>query len=356
MSLALALQSGDVTSLPSRRDEAWRYTDLRAALRAIPEASPRGEAPLAAGPFGNIASSQQLKIINGEGPSRLFITESMVTWSCLKIENKPTIELRIIADKNAGSHQSTLNIQVEPGVRAILLESHEGFGGAYLNVFDLNIHLGVGASLERIVILNDSSEAISVVTATVDLAANATLNQTVLTTGAKRQRFETHVNHPGQGASVRLDGVYLLGDARHSDQTTLVTHKGEGGTTNQLTKGAVRDNARAVFQGKIAVERGADQTDARMGHHALILSERAEIDAKPELEIYADDVSCAHGNTVGALDEEALFYIRSRGVPLIDARALLIGAFVGEVTDRISHEGARQVAQDWLLASGMGAS
>jgi Fe-S cluster assembly protein SufD len=155
---------------------------------------------------------------------------------------------------------------------------------------------------------------------------------------------------------VWLDGVYLLGDARHSDQTTVVTHKGEGGTTNQLTKGAVRDNARAVFQGKITVERGADQTDARMGHHALILSERAEIDAKPELEIYADDVSCAHGNTVGALDEEALFYIRSRGVPLEEARALLISAFVGEVTDRISHEGARQVAQDWLLASGMGAS
>jgi Fe-S cluster assembly protein SufD len=236
------------------------------------------------------------------------------------------------------------------------LESHEGFGQAYVSDLAISLKIGSGATVERVAILNDSAEAISVVTATVDLGANATLNQTVLTTGAKRQRFETHVSHPGQGASVRLDGVYQLGDARHSDQTTVVTHKGEGGTTNQLTKGAVRDNARAVFQGKITVERGADQTDARMGHHALILSERAEIDAKPELEIYADDVSCAHGNTVGALDEEALFYIRSRGVPLEEARALLISAFVGEVTDRISHEGARQVAQDWLLASGMGAS
>ena len=346
MSLALALQSGDVTSLPSRRDEAWRYTDLRATLRAIPEASPKAEAPVAAGPFAAIAEAEAITIVNGFGPDRLILAAG---------EHR-TVCLRLIASQTAGSHHASLAITVGEGAHLTLLESHEGFGQAYVSDLAISLHIGSGASVERVVILNDSAEAISVVTATVDLAAHASLNQTVLTNGAKRQRFETHVSHPGQGASVRLDGVYLLGDARHSDQTTVVTHKGEGGTTNQLTKGAVRDSARAVFQGKITVERGADQTDARMGHHALILSERAEIDAKPELEIYADDVSCAHGNTVGALDEEALFYIRSRGVPLEEARALLISAFVGEVTDRISHEGARQVAQDWLLASGMGAS
>ena len=346
MSLALALQSGDVTSLPSRRDEAWRYTDLRAALRAIPEASPKDEAAIAAGPFAVIADAEALVIVNGFGPDRLTVASG---------EHR-TVSLRFIASAAARAHHAALAIEVADGGVLTLLESHEGLGSDYVSDLAISLKIGSGATVERVAILNDSAEAISVVTATVDLGANATLNQTVLSTGAKRQRFETHVSHPGQGASVRLDGVYLLGDARHSDQTTVVTHNGEGGTTNQLTKGAVRDSARAVFQGKITVERGADQTDARMGHHALILSERAEIDAKPELEIYADDVSCAHGNTVGALDEEALFYIRSRGVPLEEARALLISAFVGEVTDRISHEGARQVAQDWLLASGMGAS
>ncbi len=346
MSLALALQSGDVTSLPSRRDEAWRYTDLRAALRAIPEASPKDEASITAGPFAAIAEAEALVIVNGFGPDRLTVAPG---------EHR-TVSLRFIASPAARAHHAALAIEVAEGGFLTLLESHEGLGSDYVSDLAINLQIGSGATVERVVILNDSAEAISVVTATVDLAANATLNQTVLTNGAKRQRFETHVSHPGQGAAVRLDGVYLLGDASHSDQTTVVTHKGEGGTTHQLTKGAVRDSARAVFQGKITVERGADQTDARMGHHALILSERAEIDAKPELEIYADDVSCAHGNTVGALDEEALFYIRSRGVPLIEARVLLISAFVGEVTDRISHDGARQVAQDWLLASGMGAS
>ena len=110
------------------------------------------------------------------------------------------------------------------------------------------------------------------------------------------------------------------------------------------------DTARGVFQGKIIVERGADGTDARMGHHALILGERAEIDAKPELEIYADDVQCAHGNTVGNLDESALFYMQQRGIPADEARALLTQAFLIEVVDRIGHEGAREVVREWLTA------
>lgn len=346
MSLALALQSGDASSLPSRRDEAWRYTDLRAALRAIPAASPKDEAPIAAGPFATMAGIEAITIVNGFGLGRLTLAAG---------EHR-TVYLRVIASMTASAHHAALTIEVGEGAHLTLLESHEGFGSAYVSDMAITLNIQSGAAVERVVILSDSAEAISVVTATVDLAANASLSQTVLTNGAKRQRFETQLTHPGQGASVRLDGVYLLGDARHSDQTTVVTHDGEGGTTTQLTKGAVRDSARAVFQGKIIVARGADQTDARMGHHALILSERAEIDAKPELEIYADDVSCAHGNTVGALDDEALFYIRSRGVPLEEARALLISAFVGEVTDRIVNEGARTIAQDWLLASGMGAS
>ena len=143
-----------------------------------------------------------------------------------------------------------------------------------------------------------------------------------------------------------------LAGKRHADLTTIVNHIGPGGTTDQLTKGSVRDSARAVFQGQIQVAPGADQTDARMGHHGLILADGAEIDAKPELEIFADDVSCAHGNTVGALDDDALFYMGSRGVPLDQARAILVGAFSQEVIDRIETEAVREAAQDWLDRAG----
>ena len=105
-----------------------------------------------------------------------------------------------------------------------------------------------------------------------------------------------------------------------------------------------------MFQGRIVVAKGADGTDARMRHSALILSEGAEIDAKPELEIYADDVQCAHGNTIGALDEEVLFYVRSRGVPEAEARALLTEAHLGEVVERIEHEGAREAVRAFVAS------
>jgi Fe-S cluster assembly protein SufD len=174
-----------------------------------------------------------------------------------------------------------------------------------------------------------------------------TFGQTVVASGSRRQRIETVVAHPGGRASVRLDGVYLLDGKRHSDHTTVVTHTGVDGVTNQLVKGVVRDQARGVFQGRIVVNEGADRTDARMGHHAQLLSDRAEVDAKPELEIYADDVSCAHGNTVGAMDEDALFYAQQRGIPEAEARAMLTEAFIGQVIDRIWFEAARRVLRTW---------
>lgn len=346
MSLSDALKSRDASLLPSRRDEAWRYTDLRAAVRAIPEPSPLGTVPAARGPFAAIKADFSLVIINGQGPKSLRLGAGETL----------TVEFRIIADTNATSHQSALNLDLAEGARLTLLESHEGRGMDYLSVTNLTIHLGEGASLERVVILDEQSDAVSVIAADITLSPGSSLKQTVLTKGAARQRFETKVTHPGGGASVRLDGVYRLGGKRHTDLTTIVNHVGPGGTTDQLTKGSVRDAARAVFQGQIQVAPGADQTDARMGHHGLILSDGAEIDAKPELEIFADDVSCAHGNTVGALDEDALFYIRSRGVPLDQARAMLVEAFSQEVIDRIETEALREVAQAWLAGVGAGGS
>jgi Fe-S cluster assembly protein SufD len=128
----------------------------------------------------------------------------------------------------------------------------------------------------------------------------------------------------------------------------VLTHELADGTTDQLTKGLVRDQARGVFQGRIVVREGADRTDARMGHHALLLNDGAEVDAKPELEIYADEVACAHGNTVGSLDEAALFYMRSRGLPELEAKALLMKAFIGEVIDRVAHEPARDAVRAWV--------
>ncbi len=334
MSLSTALRTGDLAELPSRRDEDWRWTDLRGLIRKLPAASPEAVVP-AGGPFAGLG--EDLTVVNGRGVACLTIAG----------EGDHVRLLRFVSTTAGTGHHARIQVQVEAGASLTLLESYEGQAAGYIASAELDITLGEGARLERIVLAADDAEAVNVSTATVSLAAGSSYAQTVLTTGARRQRLETNVAHPGAEASVRLDGAYLLEGQRHADLTTTVTHGGVDGTTSQLTKGVARDQARGVFQGRIVVQPGADRTDARMRHQALILSERAEIDAKPELLIFADDVQCAHGNTVGALDEDAIFYAMQRGLPADRARAMLTAAFVGEVIDRIEHEGARAVALAW---------
>jgi Fe-S cluster assembly protein SufD len=343
MTLASAIKTGDVAELPSRRDEDWRWTDLRGLIRTMPPASPPGDAArLVEGPFAGLGDDE-IVFLNG----RRLVGEGVVR---IAAGVPRTLRLRFVSQAAQGAHQSVLSLVLETGASLTLLESHEGVDGAYVTDTAIDIALGAGARLERLVLIAEAGDAVAVGRADIVLSARTSLGQTTLTTGAKRQRAETRLSHPGGGASVRLDGVYLLDGPRHADLTSEVIHTGPGGSTDQLTKGAVQGPARAVFQGRIIVREGADQTDARMGHHALLLSDRAEVDAKPELEIYADDVACAHGNTVGALDEEALFYAQARGLPEAEARAMLTEAFVGAVVDRIEHEGARDVARAWVAA------
>jgi Fe-S cluster assembly protein SufD len=335
LSLASAIALRDSAELPSRRDEDWRWTDLRGLIRALPEPSAEIAAgDLGEGPFDVLAGAVRV-LANGRGSARIVAGA-----------DPEIMALRVIS-RGAGSHAASAVIEVSPGERLTLLETYEGDAGGYVANASLTITVGEGGELERIVLAADGLEGVSVSQAQVTLAPKARFSQTVLSTGARRQRIETRVVHPGGDAEVRMDGVYLLAGKAHADQTTEVVHSGVDGVTRQLVKGVVADQARGVFQGRIVVAEGADRTDARMGHHALVLSDRAEVDAKPELEIYADDVSCAHGNTVGARDDEARFYARQRGIPEAEARAMLTAAFVGEVIDRIGHEGAREIARAW---------
>lgn len=337
-SLAKAIATGDLTQLPSRRDEDWRWTDLRGLLRTLPP-TPGPAEVTTEGPFAALGGDQ-------------FLVPNGFVEGFTHIEggpDSPVAQLRFVAAE-AGSIATTVLVAIRAGQTLTLLESYEAPADGAVSDITLDIEVTEGGRLERIVLAADGPTSVTVSTATVKLAPGASYAQTVLTSGARRQRIETRVSHPGQGATVRLDGAYLLHEQRHADTTSVVTHAGLGGVTSQLTKGVVDGQARGVFQGRIVVERGADQTDARMGHHALILSDRAEVDAKPELLIFADDVQCAHGNTVGALDENALFYAQQRGMPFETARAMLTQAFVGEVVDRIEHEGAREVAAAWVAA------
>ena len=253
--------------------------------------------------------------------------------------------------RRARAIRASVRIAVRPGARLTLLESHEGQGAAYVANYRIELDIPAGAEVTRVVLVDEPADAISIAVDPGEDGAGRDLSP-----DDDHQRREAAASGDASGpraaraTEVTLDGLYALSGERHTDLTSVVRHGGLNGVTSQLTKGVVRDTARGVFQGKIVVERGADGTDARMGHHALILGERAEVDAKPELEIYADDVQCAHGNTVGNLDESALFYMQQRGIPADEARALLTQAFLIEVVDRIAHEGAREVVRSWLTA------
>ncbi|MGZ6010994.1 MAG: Fe-S cluster assembly protein SufD, partial [Caulobacteraceae bacterium] len=327
--------------LPGRRTEDWRWSDLKGVVRAVPPPSPAAATPASPPPLAELAADNEIVVVNGR--SEVFGFHAVAGLP-------RTLRLRIVSSADQTAHQGVLTLDVEPGAELTLIETYEGDGAGYLSDFSLAVSVGEGAKVERIVLLDEPADAVSISQSQVELQAGAWFGQTVVAAGAKLQRHETQLRHPGRGAEVRLDGLYLLNDRRHADLTTVVDHSGVDGVTTQLTKGLAKDQARGVFQGRIVVEEGADRTDARMGHHALLLNDGAEIDAKPELEIYADDVSCAHGNTVGSLDEDALFYMRARGIPEPEARALLMEAFVGEVVDRIRHEGARAAVHAWVSA------
>lgn len=338
MNLDEAIRLRDPSRLPSRRDEDWRWTDLRGLLRTVPEPSQRLEpGELGVGPFDGL-EGEAILVANGAGPEDLRIVA----------DESRTVILRNVS-RGDGAHASRLRIEVAAGGRLTLLESHEG-GGAGLSLLGIDLSLGEGASCERLVLSDLDPESVAVVELDVRLSARTRFAQTLMTTGARRQRLETRVRHPGQGAEVRLDGAYVLRDRRHADLTTSVRHEGPDGRTEQLTRGIVDDQARAVFQGRITVQEGADGADARMAHNALILSDRAEVDARPELEIYADDVACAHGATVGALDEDVLFYMRQRGLPEAEARSLLAASFLGEVLDRVEAPVPVEYLRAWLAA------
>jgi Fe-S cluster assembly protein SufD len=337
VSALFRLDFRDVSTFPTRRDEAWRWSDVRRALPQPVSTAPELAPPFPPGPLAGLADAETV-FANGQLSGGAPLVR-------LRLEGG-VHHLRFISAADGAGWQSGADIVVPAGAHATLIETHEGQGG-YAASAVVSLTLGEGAALERIVVLDEPTDAVSLTATTVALAKDARFAQTVVATGGRLQRYETHLTHPGEGATVRMDGLYLLDGQRHADLTSVVLHEG-GGATSQVCKGVVTDRARAAFQGRIEVRPGADGTDARMRHDALLLSDTAEVDAKPELEIYADDVACAHGNTVGALDDDSLFYIRSRGVPEADARALLIQAFLGEAVERIAHEGAREAVADFV--------
>ncbi|HVY88187.1 MAG TPA: SufD family Fe-S cluster assembly protein [Hyphomonadaceae bacterium] len=326
--------------LPTRRTEGWRWTPLR---RALEDAGPPWVRP-------DITTGVDFSL---EGLLAAFRPSDTVAALALGLaddawEYGGGAPLQI----DSRSRGTGARIVLNPGQAGVVVQhirktEHLQTGAALID-------LAPGAELSLVLIFEDSS-ASRIALNRVRLGTGATYRQFVLTEGAKLSRVETEVDIAGAGAKVELSGVYLAAARRHADLTSQVILNAEDAEVRQLVRGVARKGGRGVFQGRFKVERVAQKTDAQMEHNALLLEEGAEIFAKPELEIYADDVQCSHGNTAGQLDENAIFYLRQRGIPEIEARAMITRAFLIEALPDWLDEAVRgeveQRIDAWLGAA-----
>lgn len=239
------------------------------------------------------------------------------------------------AGTNVGVTQSFVEIDVAAGASADLIEYHvsDGEEDHYANSV-LTLNIGEAAEVRHVRIQNRAKRHVQTGRISIVPGRNAALCMASYDLGGALVRNDIDIDLSQPGADVSFDGLYLAGDGQHIDNHTRVDHRVGPATSSQEYRGILNGKCRCVWNGKAIVHKGADGTDARQANHNLLLSEKAEIDAKPELEIYADDVKCSHGTTVGQLDESALFYLRSRGLGKNHATRILTHAFAADLVQR----------------------
>jgi len=399
-----AFEAYERAGLPHRRIEEWKYTDLRVLMREVkplaakPDASalklakaalklvaisgatklvlvdgvyaaelsdkaPAGtsvktlrevlenEANPAAGDLLQTASTDAMISLNAA-----MATDGFVVSVADGVQLSAPIQIIHLATAAAASAFTRSHLRIGKGARATIVENFVAVGEA--SAYQVNdaviLWIGDDADVAHIRLMDDAPDAVNISSAIVTVGAKTKLNFFNMTTGAAVSRLQGFITLAGEGSELLLNGVNLLKKTEHGDTTLVVDHAVPQCTSRELFRAVVDDRAHSVFQGRIIVRPDAQKTDGKMMTRALLLSDEAEADNKPELEIFADDVTCGHGATAGALDETLLFYLRARGLPEKAAQALLIQAFVGEAIEGIADDDLREAvmaaAERWLEA------
>jgi Fe-S cluster assembly protein SufD len=362
------------TGLPTRRVEAWHYTDLRAALA--------GAAPILRAPThadieaarGRLAGRQrltagaQLVLLGGRFigelsdrlPTGVSIAEGPITAKAVDdplaalnealSPSGPTITvasgarvaqpitiLHLDDEASFYSVYSRTAIALDAGAQASFVEIFEGAHAGVQRHAATILTLADGARAKHVAVVGDEP-GLHIETQVCELAKSAELTAFGLVSGGELTRRQIFVRMTGDLAKMALGGLALIDGARRADTTLQVVHAAPAGMSREFYRAIVDDDAVGIFQGKIIVERAAQKTDGAMKSQAILLSPRAQMNEKPELEIFADDVVCGHGATVASLDPEQLFYLQSRGIANGDAKAMLLEAFGAESIDRLEDE------------------
>ena len=380
--------------LPSRRNEAWKYSDLAQALN---ERKSENAAPMAAAPDpiaiagadlvcfrdGALESGAALpgdvaKLAEAiAGPSedaRLLGAVYPQANHALIALNASELGEGLILHVKKGEHRETpLHVQidwtalstpsdrgrhvrllviVEDGAEATLVESHIGEPPFATLVTEIKLSAQARLNHVRLERIGPSGRLSGVTLG--ELQTSARYQAFYFSEGARFARHEAHLKLAGENAEAVLDGACLAAGETHCDNTIVIAHDAPNAQSRQFFRNVLGGRAHGVFQGCVKVARPAQKTDARQMCRSLLLSRKARISAKPELEIFADDVKCSHGATSGELDEQALFFLRARGIPLEEARIMLVEAFLGDGVDSIANESVREAARalttDWLAA------
>jgi Fe-S cluster assembly protein SufD len=386
--------------LPTRRDEAWHYTDLRSLFAyAAPLASAPDAAAIAAArqtlakrasagavtlaivdgrfipelsdapPAGvRVASLAQAGCtagsVNANGDPLFALNGALAQGGCVVtfeagLKREERIEIvHIMTAGAAKSVHSRVFIDIGAGADARIVESFVGAGaGDQRNVATL-LDLAEGAKADHAVIVSDGA-ALHIESQLARLGDKAELSAFGFVSGGALVRRQIFATLAGQHANLRLGGLSLLDGRRHADTTLVVDHAAPHGQSREFYKHVVAGDATGVYQGKVVVQPGAQKTDGGMKSQAILLSPHAIMNNKPELEIFADDVICGHGATVGALDPEQLFYLQARGLPKAEAEAMLLEAFGADSIARVDDEELAELLREkmrfWLAGRAGGA-
>lgn len=356
--------------LPTRRVEAWHYTDLRRLLAKVPAYDPS----LLAKPLpALLEGSTVLPILNGvaaeapklDGVTVVRLEEKLVDGSFapalttgdpadvigplntafvadgwhLDIADGANVAAPIeFQNVHAGGQAHVrLPVKVGAGAKATIVERQTGSGDALVSSVS-HLVVGEGAEIVWIILQEQPEGATHLGQFNAWIGKGAKLTLFVMNSGGKLVRQEIRVDAQEEDAEFRLRGVNLLSGDSHTDVTMVLDHSAPSTTSTEVIRNVVTGRARGVFQGQIRVDREAQKTDAKMSCNTLLLSDDGEFSAKPELEIFADDVACGHGATVTEIDRDHLFYLMARGVPEKEARGLLVKAFVAEIIEELDDE------------------
>lgn len=371
--------------LPGARDEAWRYTSLRSlaeapfyeplvavepeGLPAIPEfdaprlvfVDGRLNADLSVMPdllhAGNFAAASSFGHLTRPDREQVVALNTMLAedgavLSVAENVDAGMIVLVSLATDTAGrpvAFHPRHSIRLAAGARLTVVELAYG-NGVYFHNPVTEIEVAEDAALTHVRLQDEAPGAFHLATIYAEIAQRGFYDAFTLNLGARVARTEIRARLSGVGGTVHLNGAQLLGGDQVADMTTVVTHDAPVCASRQTVKNVLSGHSRGVFQGRIEVARIAQKTDGYQMSQALLLSRNAEVDCKPELEIYADDVKCSHGATIGELNADQLFYLRARGIPESEARSMLVRAFLDDAMDVVTNERAREVLENAVEA------